>query len=115
MALAAIVTGAWRFMGIMRSRVDDWNKPHVDALAHTKAQVSVLEAKVKMGDDALTSFKLEVARVYTTKEDVINANKPVLDSVDRLTSSVDKMNTRIDRVIEQSNTAKPASRRRAAD
>lgn len=115
MAFAAIVGLAWRFHGYIRTQVAEGVKPLQEADSNMRAVISVQEAKSKLLEDSLNIFRLEVAKTYTTKEDVFNANKPVLDSVERLTNSVDNMNTRIDRVIEQSNAAKAASRRRVAD
>lgn len=115
MAFAAIVGLAWKVHGYIRGQIDEGVKPLKEADSEMRAVISVQEAKSKLLEESLTVFRLEVAKTYTTKEDVFNANKPVLDSVERLTHSVDKMNTRIDRVIEQSNAAKPANRRRPAE
>lgn len=108
MAICAIVGIAWKLLGVVKGHVAEEMKPVKESLKKAEDRIVTAEA-------GLTIFRLEVARTYTTKEDVFNANKPVLDSVDRLTTSVDNMNTRIDRVIEQSNAAKPASRRRAPE
>lgn len=115
MAVAALLALAWRAVVFIKDRVEDGVKPVREDLNKTKGDASVLEARVKLSEEALNIFKIEAARTFSTKEDVMSANKPVLDSVERLTHSVDKMNTRIDRVIEQSNAAKPASRRRTAE
>lgn len=114
MAIAAILAMGWKFLGFIKSHVADEIRPVNDKLAETTSRMSVHEARAKLADEQFTSFRLEVARTYTTKEDVINANRPVLDSVERLTNSVDNMNTRIDRVIEQSNAAKTPVRRSTA-
>lgn len=108
MAIVAIVGIAWKFYTFMRSETKSQLEPIERDLSKTKADLK------QVGDEFL-EFRLEVSRTYTTKEDVFNANKPVLDGVERLSKSVDNMTTRIDRVIEQSNAAKPASRRRTAE
>lgn len=115
MAIAGIVGIAWKFHNYLKAHVADEVKPIKENLESVRAEVRKAEDRVLTAEAGLTIFRLEVARTYTTKEDVMNSNKPVLDSVERLTHSVDNMNTRIDRVIEQSNAAKPAARRRAPD
>lgn len=114
MAIAAILAMGWKFLGFIKTHVRDELKPVNDKLADTTSRMSVHEARAKLSEEQFNAFRLEVARTYTTKEDVINANRPVLDSVERLTNSVDNMNTRIDRVIEQSNAAKTTTRRTVA-
>lgn len=114
MAFLAIMTLAWKGLAFLKSHVAEEVKPIKEKLEETTMRISIHEAQAKMADSQFTEFRLEVARTYTTKEDVINANRPVLDSVERLTNSVDNMNTRIDRVIEQSNAAKTPARRAAA-
>lgn len=108
MAVAAIIGIAWKFYTFMRSETKTQLEPIERDLTKAKAEIK------QIGDDFL-EFRLEVSRTYTTKEDVFNANKPVLDGVERLSKSVDHMTTRIDRVIEQSNAAKPATRRRSTE
>lgn len=114
MAFLAIMTLAWKGLAFLKSHVAEEVKPIREKLEETATRMAVQEAQAKLADSQFTEFRLEVARTYTTKEDVINANRPVLDSVERLTNSVDNMNTRIDRVIEQSNAAKTPTRRAAA-
>lgn len=115
MAIAAIIAMAWKFLGFIKDHVNEEIKPIQDNLEGVKRESNILEARIKFAEEVFNTFRLEVATTYSTRADVVNANKPVLDSVDRLTSSVDKMNTRIDRVIEQSNAVKPAARRRPAE
>jgi uncharacterized protein YoxC len=114
MAIVAIVTVAWKLMGFIKSHVEQEIKPVKDSIQDMKTTVSVHEARAKLSEEQFNGFRLEVARTYTTKEDVFNATRPIMESMDRLTHSVDNMNTRIDRVIEQSNAAKPPVRRAAA-
>lgn len=114
-ALVFIVGTAWKFLAFLKNHVEDEVKPVKEKVTSLKSEVAVIEGKLMLAEEKVNIFKLEVARTYTTKEDVLNANKPVIDSVERLTHSVDKMNTRIDRVIEQSNAAKTTTRRRASE
>lgn len=114
MAFLAIMGVGWKGLSFMKARIKEEVQPVKDKLDETTARISVHEAQAKLSEAMFTEFRLEVARTYTTKEDVTNAIRPVLDSVERLTNSVDNMNTRIDRVIEQSNAAKTTTRRAAA-
>lgn len=114
-AIVTIMGIAWKLMDRVKLHVEAEVKPIKESLLEARGTISVAEGRAKLHEEAFNLFRLEVAKTYTTKEDVLNANKPVLDSVERLTHSVDNMNTRIDRVIEQSNAVKPASRRRTAE
>lgn len=114
MAFIAIMATGWKALTFMKARIKEEVQPVKDRLDETTARMAVHEAQAKLTEAHLVEFRLEVARTYTTKEDVSNAIRPVLDSVERLTNSVDNMNTRIDRVIEQSNAAKTTTRRTAA-
>lgn len=114
MAFLAIMGIGWKALSFVKDRVKEEVKPVQAKLDETTARISAHEAQLKFTETQFTEFRLEVARIYTTKEDVANAIRPVLDSVERLTNSVDNMNTRIDRVIEQSNAAKTTTRRAAA-
>lgn len=113
-AVAFIVGTAWKLLGVLKANVAEEVKPIKEELDKQAMRLAVHEAQAKMTETQFNDFRLEVARTYTTKEDVTNAIRPVLDSVERLTNSVDNMNTRIDRVIEQSNAAKPPARRASA-
>lgn len=113
MAIVAIVTVAWKLMGFIKTHVEQEIKPVKEAITEAKLTISMQEARAKLAEEQFNGFRLEVARTYTTKEDVFNATRPIMESMDRLTNSVDNMNTRIDRVIEQSNAAKTTPRRAA--
>ncbi len=111
MALCALVAMVWKGYAWLKNHVAEETKPIREKLDGMSSRMAVHEAQVKLAESQFHEFRLEVARTYTTKEDVTNAIRPVLDSVERLTNSVDNMNTRIDRVIEQSNAAKTTTRR----
>lgn len=76
--------------------------------------VNPVREKAQKACDDLNSFKLEVAQKYTTKEDVAQAIKPVLTSVEGVKTSVDNMTARVDRILEMSHSAKPVQRRATA-
>lgn len=105
--LIGVITAAYKALGWVRQEIEKGVSP-------VSLKTVKIEAELDITKKELADYKVEAARTFTTKEDVINANRPVLQSVERLTNSVDSMNSRIDRVIEQSNAAKPVTRRRAS-
>lgn len=109
MTIVGIIGIAYKVFNGLQVKMREEVKPVIERADANRARIERIEGE-------FFAYKIEVAQTYTTKQDVMAANRPVLDSVERLTNSVDNMNTRIDRVIEQSNAAKATStRRRAAD
>lgn len=101
MAIVGILTVGYRALSGVEKKISDAVSP-----VNTKAQKT---------QEEFNSFRLEVAQKYTTKEDVAQAIKPVLTSVEGVKTSVDNMTSRIDRIIEQSNSAKTVRRRASTE